>query len=495
LRREKYITIINSIAQVSHLLVYSLVVKPWFIKLSLSIPIKASAEISRSLYVGTNAYFHEVFTMGLISQSRLRLLSFAILIGMLLPINVNAKSAVQAEQQFAMGWEAYEQGKFSDALEIWEPLARYGNKDAQINLGVMYDYGKGVTESPEMAARWYQSAAEQGHASAQFNLGQLYLQGRGVEQNIHQAIYWLQQAAYQDFAIAQYNLGVLYAEGKRLPAQYNKAVKWFYQAGLAYLQKGNLDKSRESLQAIQQISPDHSRAVELQAKLISTTPSVERNVPDDIFANKSSGTAWPIANGYAVTNNHVVSGNSKVTLINTDGDSIQARVVLRDEQNDIALLSVIETDKLPPALPLSGSHARLGASVFTIGYPRIDIMGKTPKLTDGIISSVSGLRGDSSNYQISVPVQPGNSGGPLLNMKGEVVGIVTSMLGTTDDSTGATTLLSNISYALKVDVLKALMNQLPESERSLAELSSQNDNLEGLAARIQSSVMIVLAGQ
>jgi S1-C subfamily serine protease len=431
--------------------------------------------------------------MGLITQSRRHLLTVAILIGLMLPIN--ARTAAQAEQQFALGWAAYEHGKFSVALEIWEPLARQGYQDAQINLGVMYDYGKGVTENPQMAARWYQSAAEQGHASAQFNLGQLYLQGRGVEQNIHQAIHWLQRAAYQEFAIAQYNLGVLYAEGKRLPVQYNMAVKWFYQAGLAYLQKGNLDKSRESLQAIQQISPGHSRAVELQAKLMSAVPSQERHDTDDIFTNRSSGTAWPIANGYAVTNNHVVSGSSEVTLINTDGVSIQARVVLRDEQNDLALLSVIETDKLPPALPLSANHARLGASVFTIGYPRIDIMGKTPKLTDGIISSVSGLRGDSRNYQISVPVQPGNSGGPLLNMKGEVVGIVTSMLGTTNDNTGTTTLLSNISYALKVDVLKALMKQLPESGQTLAELSGQNDNLEGLAARVQHSVMIVLAGK
>jgi TPR repeat protein len=437
----------------------------------------------------------EVFHMGLITQSRLRLLTFTMLIGVCLPIHVHAKPAANAEQRFAMGWEAYDQGRFSEALEVWQPLARQGNADAQINLGIMYDYGKGVAENPALAAHWYLRAAEQGHASAQFNLGQLYLQGKGVEQNTQLAIHWLQQAAHQDFAIAQYNLGVLYAEGKRMPVENNKAVKWFYQAGLAYLQTGNLDKSRESLQAILQISPEHSRAVELQAKLTTFAPQTQRNVPDDIFANKSSGTAWPIANGYAVTNNHVVSGSSKVTLINSDGDSIQAQVVLRDEQHDLALLSVIEADKLPPALPLSRNHARLGASVFTIGYPRIDIMGKSPKLTDGIISSISGLRGDSSNYQISVPVQPGNSGGPLLNMKGEVVGIVTSMLGTTNDSTGATTLLSNISYALKVDVLKALMNQLPEPKQSLHELSSENDNLEGLAARIQSSVMIVLASK
>ncbi len=433
--------------------------------------------------------------MGLITQIRRPLLNSAIILGLLLPINVYAKPLAPSDQQFTQGWEAYDQGKYSEAMKIWEPLARQGNTDAQINLGVMYDYGKGVAENHAMAAQWYQRAAKQGHKSAQFNLGQMYLQGRGVEQDIRQAIHWLKQAAQQGFAIAQYNLGVLYTEGKRMPVEHNKAVKWFYLAGLAYLQTGNVDKSRESLQAIQRISPDHSRAVELQAKLTTYAPQAEHDASLDIFANKSSGTAWPIAHGYAVTNNHVVADSNEVTLINTAGDSIHARVVLRDKQNDLALLSVIELDKMPPALPLSGNHARLGATVFTIGYPRIDIMGKTPKLTDGIISSVNGLRGDRSNYQISVPVQPGNSGGPLLNMKGEVVGIVTSMLGTTDDRTGTTTLLPNISFALKVDVLKALMEKLPQAQQPLTELASQGDNLEGLAARIQESVMIVLAGQ
>ncbi len=431
--------------------------------------------------------------MGLLHHIKFNLLVVISVVTLVLPAGSIAKTLIQTEDAFSQGWQAYEKGNYSVALTKWQPLATEGHAQAQINLGVMYDYGKGVSANPEIASQWYLRAASQGSVSAQYNLGQMYLQGRGVKQDTKQAIYWYHQAAEQGFATAQYNLGVLYAEGKRLPKQDNKAIKWFYQAGIAYLKKGNQDKSRESLQAIEQIAPGHSRGLELQAKLMSSTPQLRQDSSTDIVTNKSSGTAWPVANGYAVTNNHVVANSNSVSLINTKGEEIIARVVLRDEQNDLALLSVIEVDKLPPALPLSGQHARLGASVFTIGYPRLDVMGKTPKLTDGIVSSIGGLRGDMSSYQISVPVQPGNSGGPLLNMNGEVVGIVTSMLGTTNDSNGTTTLLPNISYALKVDVLKALINKLPEREQMLAELSSQNDNLEELAARIQSSVMIVLA--
>lgn len=425
------------------------------------------------------------------THNRFRL---AVVIAILvLPFYSSAKSFQPSDEQFIQGWEAYESGRYSRALSIWEPLARQGNADAQINLGVMYDYGKGVVEDPEVAAHWYRRAAEQGNVSAQYNLGQLYITGRGVKKNADKAVYWLQQAADLGFAIASYNLGVMYSEGKNLKKQPGKAVEWFYLAGVKYLEEGDLDKSIDSLKAIKKIAPEHIKVQELEQLLAKSAPHLQPDTSLDIFSNKSSGTAWPIAKGYAVTNNHVVANNTHVTLINSQGDKIRARVVIRDKLNDVALLAVIEDKKLPPAIPLSDRHARLGASVFTIGFPRVDVMGKTPKLTDGIISSVNGLRGNTSNYQISVPVQPGNSGGPLLNMNGEVVGIVTSMLGTTNDNTGATTYLPNISYALKVGVLKSLMDKLPGDKPVLKELPSHSDNLEGLAARIQRSVLIVLA--
>ena len=422
-----------------------------------------------------------------------RLLLAAFLTSLVLSQGVSAISHQVSEEQFVQGWEAYERGNFSRALSVWEPLALQGHADAQINLGVMYDYGKGVIEDPEVAAHWYRRAAEQGNVSAQYNLGQLFLNGRGVKKDAKKAVYWLQQAADKGFAVASYNLGLMYSEGKGLNKHKAKAIDWFYQAGLSYLEEGDLDKSSDSLKALKKIAPQHEKVQALEQKLAKSAPHLRPDTSLDIFANKSSGTAWPIASGYAVTNNHVVADNTYVTLINTNGDEIRARVVVRDKENDVALLSVTGDKKLPPALPLSRKHARLGASVFTIGYPRVDVMGKTPKLTDGIISSVNGMRGDTSNYQISVPVQPGNSGGPLLNMKGEVVGIVTSMLGTKNGNSGMTTYLPNISYALKVGVLKSLMDKLPANEKPMTELPSQQDNLEGLAARIQESVLIVLA--
>jgi S1-C subfamily serine protease len=123
-------------------------------------------------------------------------------------------------------------------------------------------------------------------------------------------------------------------------------------------------------------------------------------------------------------------------------------------------------------------------------------MGKTPKLSLGIISGVNGLYDDPASYQISVPVQPGNSGGPLLNMRGEVVGLITSMLGTSESANGEARPIANINYALKADRIEKLLQSLPETPRSHGPtvLTRGSDNLEALAHRIQSSVMIVRAG-
>ena len=82
--------------------------------------------------------------------------------------------------------------------------------------------------------------------------------------------------------------------------------------------------------------------------------------------------------------------------------------MLLDEAADIVLLEVKDLSALPPALPLAQSDARLGASVFTIGFPRVDLMGSTLKISVGVISGENGLRDDPESYQTTVPIQPGN---------------------------------------------------------------------------------------
>ena len=85
--------------------------------------------------------------------------------------------------------------------------AEQGNAQAQFNLGLMYDQGRGVRQNHAQAVQWYRKAAEQGDAEAQLNLGNIYANGRGVRQDYAQAVQWYRKAAEQGVAAAQYKFG------------------------------------------------------------------------------------------------------------------------------------------------------------------------------------------------------------------------------------------------------------------------------------------------
>ena len=239
-------------------------------------------------------------------------------------------------------------------------------------------------------------------------------------------------------------------------------------------------------------SPGHPT----QSSVFEEPPYAHQETPAASLEERSKktsiATGWPIGNGYVITNNHVLSENPQVVLITTSGQRIDACAVLRDEVDDIAILEVNDaTAPLPPALPLAHSAARLGSSVFTLGFPRIDVMGRTPKLSEGVISGANGLFDDPGSYQTTVPIQPGNSGGPLLNMRGEVVGVMKSMLGIRDEGSDRFYLLPNTSYAVKISTVKQLLHLLPPKGAPLVELPIRLDTLEALADRVQDSVLIV----
>lgn len=350
-------------------------------------------------------------------------------------------AADQPDDTFARGWEAYQAGRYDGALRFWLPLADAGNADAQLNIGILFDAGQGVSADPVQAAHWYQRSAEHGHAAAQFNLAMMYAAGRGVDYDRQQARYWLTLAAGQGL-----------------------------QEARAMLPEIEVDPGTQS----------------------SLADVVEQDTFIDSLSGTSTGTAWPVAGGYAITSNHVVAGSETVTLYDVTGRTLHATVALRDITNDLAVLSVRERDGLPPALPLSSAPGRLGSDVFTLGFPRVDILGRTPKLSDGIISSVNGYRDDPGSYQTSVQIQPGNSGGPLLNMDGEVVGIVSSMLGTVSEN-AEPVVMPNISYAVKVERLRALLQSLPDHGIPNVLTAERSAPLADLAERIQPSVLLVVA--
>lgn len=232
-------------------------------------------------------------------------------------------------------------------------------------------------------------------------------------------------------------------------------------------------------------------------KLKTRTHNKPGTQPDAATGEGSAGTGWPIYDGLVVTNNHVVGNYPNIHVVLTSGLSLKAEVVQRDKQNDIVLLKVADSNQLPPALPVANKSARMGDKVFTIGYPHTDIMGSKPKLTSGIISALSGLGDDARTYQISVDLQAGNSGGPLINMRGEVVGIVTAKLNAVKIFNWTGDLPQGVNYAVKVHYLDALRQQNPAGHQPIPRLYALEHDAElaELADKIQNSVLHVIAQQ
>ena len=131
-----------------------------------------------------------------------------------------------------------------------------------------------------------------------------------------------------------------------------------------------------------------------------------------------TGTGFYVSsNGYIVTNYHVIQDVTDLRVRDSSGESYPAEVAYKDFANDLAILKVAGNGF--STLPIrSSSEARKGESVFTMGFPNSNLQGPEAKITEGIISSLSGIMGEPNNFQISVAVQPGNSGGPLIDPSG-----------------------------------------------------------------------------
>lgn len=211
------------------------------------------------------------------------------------------------------------------------------------------------------------------------------------------------------------------------------------------------------------------------------TPSADSTDPNRV---KSSGSGFFLTeDGYLVTNHHVVRKAKKV-MIRHEGKELLATMVKWDESNDLAILKVEGQFK---PLPLASSaDVKLGQSVFTVGYPNPPDQGVSPKMTDGRISSLLGLRDSASQFQVSVPIQPGNSGGPLVNEKGLVIGVVVSTLNPGYALRNTGTLPQNVNFAVKSDYILVLGKNVPQLKDKLglavgAQAATMEENVERVA--------------
>jgi len=232
--------------------------------------------------------------------------------------------------------------------------------------------------------------------------------------------------------------------------------------------------NRFSQPQYQQLSSKLDQVAASTAQLKKTTGALAREIhhPRTTGPSNYSGTGLALSSdGYIVTNYHVVSGKfDSLYVRDADGNPYKAKLVYTAPQYDIAILKVDDNQfENLPALPYNFKRAKsdVGEDVFAIGYSE----GDSPVFDRGYVSSDNGFKSDSSEYRVSIPVNPGNSGGPLINSKGNIIGIVS----------GRQTQTEGASYAKKSAYLyKAIQNVPLDSLSHKLSLSNKN-TLAGLS--------------
>ena len=424
---------------------------------------------------------------------------------------------------------AYKRGDFAEALRLLRPLAEQGVATAQDNLGLLYAQGKGVPQDYSEAAKWFRLAAEQGNAQAQFNLGLKYDNGQGVPQDYAEAAKWFRLAAEQGLAEAQFNLGVRYSKGQGVPQDYAAAVKWYRLAA----EQGDAN-AQHNLGAMyshgQGVPQDYVQAYMWLNLAASRYPPSERR--DNAVASRawlarhmtpnqvaeaqrlarewrpgeqkaavlspappkepraaSAGTGFFVTQeGHVLTCAHVVSGCQQVRARLADGGTLSAVVLATNDQDDLALL---KTDAKPryAAIFRSGSSLRQGEAIVLYGFPLTGLLATSGNATSGNVTALAGPGDEARLMQISAPVQPGNSGGPILDQSGQVVGLVLSKLNVFKVGRVIQDIPQNVNFALKSSVA---MNFLERRGVSFST-AAKGSNLDpaDLAARARAITVLV----
>jgi len=371
--------------------------------------------------------------------------------------------------------------------------AKGGDLGAQFVLGMCYRDGCGVGRNYAEAAKWFQEPAQQGMEDAQLELGKLYASGMGVPKNDIQAANWWRRAADQGYASAQLLYGFCWELGKGVPENDAEAFMWFSIAA----SQGNSEAKQARDSLADGLAPQLVEVAQKEAARFVPTP--ERAATDsegmlpssDIPTEKiSAGTGFFVTDdGYLVTCEHVIHGATSFR-VNSGTNSFPARLVHKDKTIDIALLKVDGSFRaMPVALE---PQVKLGDVVFTIGFPNPDVQGVEPKLTRGEISSMAGIRDDPSYFQISVPVQPGNSGGALVDENGNVVGVVTMRLDdiATYEVSGA--LPQNVNYAVKGGLVRRFLDHVSELRGKLKTQKTRK-NPDTASGAAESAAALVIA--
>jgi S1-C subfamily serine protease len=194
------------------------------------------------------------------------------------------------------------------------------------------------------------------------------------------------------------------------------------------------------------------------ARLVRPAPPRSPPVPAEQMPRRWSGSALLVAKeGILLTNSHVVAGCKSLTSSQPNGPAAHGKVLHQDLQSDLAIVKIPPVGSLPAMFRSTPSRA--GEQVIALGFPYKGLLSSEVIVSTGTVSALAGLRGDQTRLQIQAPIQPGNSGGPLIDASGAVVGVVVAKLDEVSMAKATGGLPQNVNFAVKGSVAMRFLDQ------------------------------------
>ena len=440
--------------------------------------------------------------------------------------------------QYNLGYMHYNgQGvplDYAEAARWYRLSAEQGDPYAQYNLGNMHYNGQGVPLDYAEAARWYQLAADQGDADAQFLLGRHYEMGKGLHQDLVMAYAWYSIAAFsastlEDPSSLMHEIVEIEGSRRRIAdllsyeEQFDAldmARKWRsavlepdlssqldyndanstvtvqeVQRALAQLgyYAGTIDGfvgpiTREAIRSFQSdaglpvngvISEQLENALVVAVRLFTASALQAKPMA---LERTATGSGFRVsAHGHVLTNDHVVSGCTEVRVPPYGPVKISAR----DEASDLAILEVPRGGSV--AAFRQGLGIQQGAEVLTAGFPLHGLLASGVHVTVGTVSALAGTYNDRRQIQITAAIQPGNSGGPVVDTSGNTVGVVVSRLEQFEGTVSRN--LQNVNFAVSAGTARAFLDS--EGIEYVTAPSNAKRGQEEVAAAVRAFTVLV----
>lgn len=234
------------------------------------------------------------------------------------------------------------------------------------------------------------------------------------------------------------------------------------------------------------VNPQAGTLAEIDRELLRRRESGER---DEADGTVGAGTGFVIAvSGYVLTCDHVTRKSNHIEVRDNSGKKRAAKVVVADPKNDLCILYVEGLES--PAIPTAPVNSvRTGEIVYSLGFPlQRNLENQNPVAGSGVVASLQGMAGDPRFLQVTVPLNPGNSGGPIIDVYGRWIGDTSLIL--TDRVVPKGLMPQGANFAVKATLINPLLDYLPKKELPLGS-NSKSLTLAEAASRLSGSVVLI----